>query len=281
MSFDLAAYLQRIALPARPTVDRYGLHALVRAHRLAIPFENLDIRLGRGIRIDSASVFAKLVTAKRGGYCFEQNRLLRDALAALGFTVRPLLGRVWLVADDDGVPPLTHTLNLVTIDGEPWVADAGFGGSYAPPLPLADGAEDVAPDGARHRLVRDADFGWMLQRHAGEPDDDWQDQYSFTEKRVEESDLALGNHWTSTAPATRFTTLTIARIVLPTGTANFTGREYSRRNGTDATVATIEDPRVYRMRLSLIFGIDLTAEEVATLWQTMDPPITPPAAAEG
>lgn len=269
MTFDLAAYLQRVALPARPTRDRHGLQALIRAHRLAIPFENLDIPLGRGIRIDSDTVFAKLVTAKRGGYCFEQNRLLRDALVELGFTVRPLLGRVWLLHEGDAPPPLTHTLNLVTIDGEDWIADAGFGGSYAPPLALADGAEDTAPDGARHRLVRHADHGWMLQRHGGGADDAWQDQYSFTEARVEESDLVLANHWTATAPGTRFTTLTVARIVLPTGYASLTGREYTRRNGTDTSEAVIDDPRVYRMRLSLMFGIDLTAEEVATLWQRL------------
>ena len=86
MSFDLAAYLARIRLGARPTLDHYGLAAMQRAHRLAIPFENLDIRLGRGVAIDSDAVFAKLVTAKRGGYCFEQNRLFADALDALGFT---------------------------------------------------------------------------------------------------------------------------------------------------------------------------------------------------
>lgn len=270
MSFDLAAYFQRIALPARPTHDGCGLQALVRAHRLAIPFENLDIPLGRGIRIDSASVFAKLVAGKRGGYCFEQNRLLRDALTELGFTVHPLLARVWLLHESQDVPPLTHTLNLVSIAGEAWIADAGFGGSYAPPLRLLDGAEEAAPDGARHRVVRHAEHGWMLQRHAGGPDDaqgqGWQDQYSFTEARVEESDLALSNHWTSTAPGTRFTTLTMARIVLPTGYASLTGRDYTRRNGTDASDTVIDDPRVYRMRLSLMFGIDLSAEETAALW---------------
>ena len=95
MSFDLDAYFERIRLGDRPACDLDGLAAVQRAHRLAIPFENLDIRLGRGIAIDSASVFAKLVTRRRGGYCFEQNRLFCDALTALGFAVRPLLARVW------------------------------------------------------------------------------------------------------------------------------------------------------------------------------------------
>ena len=97
--FDLDAYLARIALKERPLADAEGLAMLQRSHRLAIPFENLDIILGRGIRIDSESVFAKLVTAKRGGYCFEHNRLFLDALTALGFEARPLLARVWLGAE--------------------------------------------------------------------------------------------------------------------------------------------------------------------------------------
>ncbi len=268
--FDLPAYLARIHLPARPTLDSYGLDALQRAHRLAIPFENLDIPLGRSIAIDSASVFAKLVTAKRGGYCFEQNRLFLDALHALGFEARPLLARVWLRATD--IPPLTHTLNLVTIDGKDWIADAGFGGSYGPPMPLTDGAEVEAPDGARFRLATDPRYGWMLTRD-GDPattdgrgaGEGWQPQISFTTHTVEQPDLTLSNHWTSTAPGTRFTTLKVVSIALPRGFASLTDRLYRRRAGDEHSEAEITDPRVYRLRLSMMFGIDLSAEEVAAL----------------
>ena len=271
MTFDLPAYLARIALPARPTIDRDGLFAVQRAHRLAIPFENLDIALGRGIAIDGDSVFAKLVTRRRGGYCFEQNRLFRDALAALGFDARPLLARTWLLAKD--TPPQTHTVNLVTIAGQEWLADAGFGGSYSPPMPLADGAEATAPDGARFRLARDEEWGWMLWR-AGDPlatdgrtaGEDWERQYSFTTAAIAEADLALANHWTSTAPGTRFTTHRIVGIALPTGYASLTDRHYRRRTATDSAEAEITDPRVYRLRLSLVFGIDLTADEVAAIF---------------
>ncbi|WP_085808880.1 arylamine N-acetyltransferase [Sphingomonas sp. TZW2008] len=270
LPFNLPAYIDRIRLPARPTLDHFGLAAVQRAHRLAIPFENLDVALGRPIAIDSPAVFSKLVVARRGGYCFEQNRLFLDALGALGFDARPLLARVWL--NGDGVPPKTHTLSLVTVDGQPWIADAGFGGSYAPPMPLADGAEAEAPDGARFRLTQDATHGWLLARdgHAASTDgrgagDGFQPQYSFTTDTVWPADLALSNHWTSTAPGTRFTTLKIASIVLPHGFASLTDRAYRRRAGEEENEATIGDPRVYRMRLSMMFGIDLTAEEVAAL----------------
>ena len=138
---------------------------LQRAHRLAIPFENLDIPLGRGISIDPAHVFDKLVTRRRGGYCFEQNQVFLRALLAMEFVARPLLARVWLMAES--TPPLTHTFSLVNIDGQEWIADAGFGGSFSPPMPLEDGATVQMADGTAHRLVR-REHDWMLER-AGDP----------------------------------------------------------------------------------------------------------------
>jgi N-hydroxyarylamine O-acetyltransferase len=270
-SFDLDAYLARVGLGERPAPTVEGLVLLQRAHRLSIPFENLDIMLGRGIAIDSASVFAKLVTARRGGYCFEQNRLFGDALDALDFVARPLLARVWLGIQGPP-PPKAHTLSLVTIDGQDWIADAGFGGSYAPPMPLADGETSNAPDGARFRLMRDPLHGWMLERNGDPGTTDgrgggtgWQPQFSFTLEPVFTNDLVLSNHWTSTAPESRFRQLRIASIVLPQGFATLTDRAYRRRNGDKEASAEIADPRVYRMRLSLLFGIDLTADEVAAL----------------
>jgi len=267
--FDLDAYLTRVAMPARPTLDSIGLGRLQHAHRLAIPFEDLDVVLGRGIAIDSMAVFAKLVTARRGGYCFEHNRLFLDALAALGFTARPLLARVWIAATE--VPPQTHTFALVTIDGQDWIADTGFGGSYTPVLPLADGAQAQAPDGAQFRLEATGG-GWMLLRDGDPMTTDgrgatggFQPQYSFTLAEVFDADLLLGNHWTSTAPASRFTQTAIASIVLPNGFASLMGRHYRRRSGTDTTSSEITDPRVYRIRMSLLFGIDLSVEEVAAL----------------
>jgi len=266
---ELDAYLTRIALKVRPEADIDGLVTVQRAHRLAIPFENLDIILGRGISLDRRAIFDKLVTRKRGGYCFEQNRLFLDALAALGFNARPLLARVWLGAED--TPPRTHTLNLVTIEGTPWIADAGFGGSYCPPMPLAEG-EAEGPDGARHRLSRDTTHGWLLER-LGDPaatdgrgaERGWVRQYSFTTDAVWPADLAMANHFTATIPGGRFTDNVVASMVLPNGFASIFNRDYSRTSATGTEQSAIISAKMLRLRLSLVFGIDLTAEEVAGL----------------
>jgi N-hydroxyarylamine O-acetyltransferase len=264
--FDLPAYLARIRLPARPTLDHHGLTALHRAHRLSIPFENLDVALGRPIRIDGAAVFAKLVTGKRGGYCFEHNRLFADALAALGFPARTVTGQVLLNATP--TPPGSHALQLVTLNGQDWIADPGFGGSYAPPMPLEDGAEAVATDGAQF-LLRREDDGWTLFRDGDPGTTDgrgagagWRPQYRFTLAEVTEAALAASNDWVQTAPGTRFVDHRIVSIVLPHGFARLTDRHYRRQVGDQVSEGEITDPRVYRMRLSLMFGIDLTRDEV-------------------
>jgi len=267
---DLDAYLARIGLGILPETDAEGLGAVQRAHRLSIPFENLDVRLGRGVSLDPEHVFDKLVHRRRGGYCFEQNQLFLRALTAIGFDARPLLARVWLMAD--GVPPLTHTLNLIYFDDQPWIADAGFGGSYSPPMPLIDGADATAPDGAHFRLRADSLHGWLLERK-GDPKstdgrtahDDWQLQYSFTLATIATIDLELSNHWSSTRPGTRLTTRSVVSLVLPSGFASLTDRHYTRRNGDQYVEAEIESAKAWRLRLNFVFGIALDDVEVGGL----------------
>jgi len=271
----LAAYLDRIALPAAPDVSAEGLAALLSAHRRAIAFENLDIPLGRGIRIDSESVFDKLVTRRRGGYCFEQNRLLGDRLVELGFTLRPLLARVHLGNPPEAITVRSHVTLLVTLDGAPWIVDGGFGGSDLPLLPLIDGATATSPDGATHRLRRTGALcgDWLLERagpHGATdgralPHEDWQAQYSFDLVHVAPDDLEQCNHWTSTRPGTRFTTLHIASIALPSGFASLTDRMLVVQEGGTKSTREIANAADYAQLLQSLFKLNVSAAEAEAL----------------
>lgn len=269
MNPRLAAYLERLGLSAPPAADAAGVEALQCAHRLAIPFENFDIPLGRPIRIDSDSVFAKLVEGGRGGYCFEHNRLLADMLELSGIGTRPLMARVWLGAAPGTIPPRTHVLLLTELDGGQSIADAGFGGSYVPVLPLADGAEAATPDGARHRLRRRGGAGtlegeWVMER-AGPAlggAEEWRAQYSFDLAEVAPADLAQANLWTSTAPGTRFTSHVIASRPLADGFASLTDRTLTVTRGADAEQREIGDPAAYASMLGEVLGIALAEERL-------------------
>lgn len=200
------------------------------------------------------------MTRKRGGYCFEQNQLFLRALQALGFDARPLLARVWIGLSPDETPPRTHTLNLVTLHGEQWIADAGFGGSYTPPMPLIDGHEVATSDGASHRLRIDAAHGWMLERKPG-GEADWQAQYSFTTDPVFGMDLVMANHYTATAYQTRFTTFVVASIATEDGFASLVDRKLSR-DGDPRQIASAEE---LQTTLGEVFGVQLTDDEVKRL----------------
>jgi N-hydroxyarylamine O-acetyltransferase len=112
---DLAEYLARVGLAAAPAPTAEGLAELHHAHATHIPFENLDVLLGRTIRLDPASLHQKLVRDGRGGYCFEQNLLLHHALTGLGFAVVRLAARVvWNRPPEAPIMPLTHALLRVS-----------------------------------------------------------------------------------------------------------------------------------------------------------------------
>ncbi len=199
LPFDLPAYLARLGYQEEPGPDATTLRALHEAHVAAIPFENLDIPLGRGIRIDLGSIQTKLVGQRRGGYCFEHNALFAAALEEIGFPVTRLSARVR--SGGAVLLPRTHMLLKVEADGISWICDVGFGGwGLLEPIPLA---EDVdRPQGAwNYRLKREDDVTWVLQCPECPTGPDL---YAFDLTRHLPVDYEPANHYTSTHPDSRF-----------------------------------------------------------------------------
>jgi N-hydroxyarylamine O-acetyltransferase len=207
--FDLDAYLYRIGAPRDPT-----LAEVHRAHVMAIPFENLDPRAGLPLRLDSDSLARKLVEERRGGYCFEHNVLFAHALEALGAEVEPILARVRVGAPVGTIRGRTHLLLRVTMDGEVWHADVGFGvGTLMEPIPF--GPSGVHEQwGWRFRVVPEGK-DLVLQTQEG---DAWRDAYAFEPEPSPPIDIELGNWYTSTHPDSLFVYGLIVARHLPDGT---------------------------------------------------------------
>jgi len=226
---DLPAYLRRIGLEAAPPATAEGLAALHRAHAGAIPFENLDILLGRPIRLDVPSLEAKLVAARRGGYCFEQNTLFAAALEGLGFGVTPLAARVRLGGRTDG--SRTHMLLSVRADGRDWLCDVGFGGGGPwEPLPLEPSGE-IAQGRWLFRVVTDGRER-VLQNMGPSG---WRDLYGFTLEPQLPSDYEVANYHTSTHPESTFTKIPVVQKTWANGAL-------ALRGGVLATIVPGEAP---------------------------------------
>jgi N-hydroxyarylamine O-acetyltransferase len=143
-SARLDAYLERIGLDSPPPRTPEGLRLVHRAHIDSIPYENLDIQLGRPIRLEADALFEKLVVRRRGGFCYEQNHVLGLALEAMGFTVRRVLGGVARATEGDG-NWFNHLPLIVAFPRGEYLADTGLGVGFRDPLPLREGSHRVGP----------------------------------------------------------------------------------------------------------------------------------------
>jgi N-hydroxyarylamine O-acetyltransferase len=196
---DLDAYLERIGHAGDLTPSAATLTALHREHLAAVPFENLDIVLGRGISVDVVSVQDKLVSRRRGGYCYEHGVLFGAVLERLGYSVDRLLARV---GDGEQRPrPRTHMTLRVRAESEQWLADVGFGNGLLEPLPWDHTGAAHGQGGWSYQLVSAGGSSWELRERLGQA---WTVRYRFTDEPQHASDVTMANHFTSTHPSSRF-----------------------------------------------------------------------------
>lgn len=197
----LQAYFDRIGYGGTPRVDLPTLTTLQHLHLSAIPFEALDVLGGKRVLLAIPSIMEKLVARRRGGYCFEQNNLFAHVLTELGFEVRRVMARVlWHHDPDAPRPPRSHLALIVTVSGQEWLVDVGFGGSVPDrPLRLESGErQETLHDSYRFQPGREGRLLSVLR------DGEWTPAYELTPGVVEPLDLELANWYTSTHPDSSF-----------------------------------------------------------------------------
>ncbi|MDB5832721.1 MAG: hypothetical protein JWR14_2551 [Caballeronia sp.] len=260
---QLAAYFDRIGYTGPQQATSETLHALHRLHPQVIPFENLDSLLGRTPRLDLASVFAKLVSGRRGGYCYEHNLLFRAVLDTLGFNTTGLAARVvW--NDPTAIPPRTHMTLLVETPDETWLADVGFGSmTLSAPLLFDAGREQATPhEPFRLNLIERGDF--LLQVKLG---DAWRPIYRFDLEPQLPADYAMANHYVSTYPESIFLNHLIVARVMPGQRQTLFDTTLSQRGETESKreLASAEE---LRRVLQDTFGLALPGQDFDTHGKT-------------
>jgi len=208
---NVQAYLNRINYsgPTEPTAE--NLRALHLAHLYAVPFENIDIHLGRPIVLDYEKLYNKIVSEQRGGFCYELNGMFGWLLTQLGYKVRMLDARV---IGSDGQPGIDFDHMTLRVDlDEPYLADVGFGEAFREPLRMNERGVQVQSLGS-YRLDTDGDL-WTYY----EPDESGglKPSYIFTLTPHRLEDFAEGCHYNQTSPDSHFTQKRVATIATPEG----------------------------------------------------------------
>ncbi|MGH7061024.1 MAG: arylamine N-acetyltransferase family protein [Stellaceae bacterium] len=238
------------------------MQALVAAHTAAIAFENLDVLLKRPIRLDPASLYAKLVHARRGGYCFEHNLLLLDVLTRFGFRAMGLAARVQWGRPPGSVGPRTHMLLRVDLAEGPYIADVGFGGlTPTAPLALAAGPEQATPHETFRLVAADGEFD--LEARLG---GNWASLYRFSLQPQMPVDYEVANWFTSTHPQSLFVNHLIASRAAPGRRhALFNNRYTVRGHDGGSERKLLPNAATLRSVLDCDFGIALPEQEVTAI----------------
>ena len=251
---DLDTYLARIGWAGSRDPTFATLAGVLRAHVRTIPFENLDVLLGRGIDLDLHALQAKLVRARRGGYCFEHATLLAAMLEALGFAPVRHSARVTLFSPRNEVPRTHMMLTIALAEGR-FVLDPGFGG-LAPDLPVPLNDEAPAED-ASHWMARDGDYWVLRARSVGKIVDCW----ATTLEVDNATDFILGNHYTATHPASGFRNKLMLRAFAGDARVSVLDRSVTIADATTSRTSELADRKELRALLVRHFGFDLPEVE--------------------
>jgi N-hydroxyarylamine O-acetyltransferase len=217
---NFEGYLSRIGMTLiHRSPNRETLVTVMDCHSRAIAFENFDVVMGKHISINGSDIEQKMVDGLRGGYCFEQNTLLKMALEKMGFTVAPFLARVrWGKSDDCDGPNTTFThlvLKTKTQEGNDYLVDVGFAGTNSvEPIDLNVGQDpQYLPEGT-FRVVPSKHPGFhVLELFVN--NDEWRPLYEWRDDEQSPIvDLECSNWYSCTYPHARFTTQLFASRII-------------------------------------------------------------------
>ncbi len=250
LKVGIEAYLQRIKYVGEIRPTETTLRALHRAHLFTVPFENLDISLGREIVCDNDSILHKIVNEYRGGFCYELNGAFAALLRALGFRVTLLSARV---AREDGSygPEFDHLTLRVDLE-EPWLADVGFGDCFLEPLRLEPSIQQ--PQSGRIYRLTSIDSGFGLEVMA---DGNWKKEYAFSLQPRELPEFAGMCRYHQTSPESHFTRQRICSLATPQGRVTLSDEKLIEARGNSRQERLLSGEQEWRAKLRELFGVTL------------------------
>ena len=217
---NISDYLQRIDFSGPLNRSLEVLGTLQTQHLLHIPFENLDIHYGRRIVLERDAIFNKLITEKRGGFCYELNGLFFELLREIGFQAERVSARVHNTAKDAYGFEFDHLAVLVTIDGQRYLADVGFGEFVFRPLRFELGLVQEDPRGV---FVIDSHGEEGVYRVSKFVEGEKKPEYIFTTIPRAWDEFEPMCHYQQTSPDSHFTQKRLISRPTENGRVTITG----------------------------------------------------------
>jgi len=252
LTTNVTAYLGRIGYRARPQQNIESLRRLHSKHLLSIPFENLDIHLGRPITLSEEGFYEKLITHRRGGFCYELNGSFAALLTRLGFKVNMLSARV--AGKNGGFSPAFDHMTLLVRLKDRWLADVGFGDLFTQPKRL-DYPGPQSDNGRIYRITGSAG-GRLLSRWNREKDL-WEPQYKFSLRPRRLEDFVRRCRYQETSPNSHFRKGKVCTQLMRNGRVTLTDKKLIVTRGRRRIERPVRNRKEFDRLLRVRFGLVL------------------------
>ncbi len=246
----------------QPEVSISFIKELQGAHLGIFPFSSLGVLLHEDLSLESQVLFDRVITSKRGGYCFEHNKLFFEILTSLGFQCEIVLARVLHNRNID--VPRTHRITKVALPDTTYIADVGFG-PLCPREPVKLEVEKPQDQGdAVYRIVQPDQGRYLLQK---EEIDGWFTLYSFDSGHYTEADCLCGHHYSSTYHDAVFVNNLVISLKTYDNVRLVKNGEFHRLGGGNSVVTDISSKDTLGIIVKQEFGIELTSNQLSTIYK--------------
>ncbi|OYD07386.1 arylamine N-acetyltransferase family protein [Paludifilum halophilum] len=249
---DIQRYLDRIGFSQVDKADFPTLQRLQQQHLMTVPFENLDIHLGKPIILDADTIYRKIVLDRRGGFCYELNSAFGTLLTEIGYHVTMVSGRVHTSSGGFG-PEFDHMALIVHLEKD-YLVDVGFGDCCRVPLPLSgDKREDISGC-YRIRLRPGTEEIYALEKRE---DKRWKAEYLFTSTPRQLDEFTLMCEHQQTSPTSIFKQRWICTIATPTGRISVSDDHLTLTENGEKNKIAIPDEAARKELIRHYFHLDI------------------------
>ena len=257
---NLQSYLKSVSV-MHPEFSITFIRKLQNVHLGTFPFSNLGVLLHENLSLESEALFDRVVTQRRGGYCFEQNKIFFEVLKSLGFQCDIVLAKVLHNRDID--VPRTHRITKIALSDSNYIVDVGFGPLCSREPLLLDSDEPQDQGDAIYRIIQ-PDLGhYFLQKKEVEG---WFTLYSFDNGIYTEADCLCGHHYSSTHSDAVFVNNLVVSLKSYDDVRFIKNGEFNRIRNGKTTIVEISSKDSLGVILMQEFGLGLTSEQLSMLY---------------
>ena len=258
---NVEKYLSRVTA-RNPEVSLSFLKELQQSHVTMFSFNNLAVLLHENLSLDSQILFERIIENKRGGYCFEHNKLFCEVLRHLGFACEIVLARV--LPNRDADVPRTHRITRVSLAGNEYVVDVGFGSLCSRAPLLLDSDEPQDQGDAVYRIIEPDAGQYVLQMGK---DGGWSTLYAFDRNLYTEADCLCGHHYSSTYPDAVFVNNLVVTLKSDGDIRSLRNGSFHHTAGGVNTITSISSSAELGRILAQEFGIELAPDQLSMLYE--------------